>query len=102
MMGPDASYLGVSELGANFFDTLLEKGMDYLQKKAVAYTAPKSVSTPAMYAPAPAPAVVVRAVPVVTAPPPASSGIPTWGWIAIGVGAVALVGGGALLLARRS
>ncbi len=100
MMGPDSSYLGVSELGANFFDNLLEKGMDYLQKKAVAYTAPKSVSTPAMYAPAPT--VVVRAVPVVTAPPPASSGIPTWGWVAIGLGAAALVGGGALLLARRS
>jgi hypothetical protein len=101
MMGPDSVTLGIAPLGANFFETILEKGVDYLQSKAAAYTSPKAASQTAIYAPpSPAPIIVRAAAPTVERVPEPM--IPTWGWIAIGVGAAALVTGGAVLLAKRS
>jgi len=103
MMGPDSASLGISPLGSNFFETLLEKGVDYLQTKAAAYTAPKSNVQTAMYAPA-APIIVTRNV-AVGVPVPMKSegflGMPTWAAIAAGVGLAALVVGGAVWLGKR-
>jgi hypothetical protein len=111
MMGPDSAFLGIADEYAKyryggigglfdsggFFDNLLTTGVDLLQKKAAAYTMPKA---PAQYAvPPAAPVIVKAAAPAVAVP--AEAGIPTWVWVAGGVGGVALLGGLAVLMLGR-